>query len=171
MLANGDERPFDRETSVDIRHDVRTVALLAVAAGYLIGTALPALAQDVAKSPEKWRPKDGAYTVPAEHPADEPPCEVMPDFHIEFRKKFINAGEAFGCKIRKITDVSKDALHLDLDCDEDGSGGDPNDIRWQKEIMTLRRIDENSFVMHMTKKGKFSWPEWRLRYWPAPKAC
>lgn len=147
---------------MDIRYSGHKVALFAVAAGYLIGAALPALAEDVTKSPAKWRPKDGDYIVPAEHPADEPPCNVEPDFYIH--KKWIVAGEAFSCKVKKVTDVSKDTIHLDLDCDEDGSGGDPKDVHWQREIMTLRRIDENSFVMHMTKKGKFSWPEWRLSY-------
>jgi hypothetical protein len=154
-----------------IKHKNHLAALSVFTVTYLIGMALPALAQDVAKSPEKWRPKDGAYTVPAEHSADEPPCEVMPDFLVKFRKKEIVGGEAFNCKIKKLTDVTKDAIRLDLSCDEDGSGGDPNDIHWQKEIMTLRKIDEKSFFMHMTKQGKFSWPEWRLSYWPAPKGC
>ena len=156
---------------MSIKYKRRMAAPSAVTATCLIGMAMPALAQGVTNSPEKWRPKDGYYTVPAEHSADEPPCNVMPDFHVEFRKKWINAGEAFGCKIEKITDVTKDTIRLDLSCDEDGSGGDPNDIHWQKEIMTLRKINEKSFVMRMTKQGKFSWPEWRLSYWPAPKGC
>jgi hypothetical protein len=125
---------------------------------------MPALPQDVTKSPAKWRPKDGAYTVPAERPADSAPCDDLPDFLVVFRKKRIVAGEAFNCRIKKLTDVTQDAIRLDLSCDEDGSGGDPNDVRWQKETMTLRKIDENSFVMHMTKNGKFSRPEWRLSY-------
>jgi hypothetical protein len=84
---------------LDIKHNGRTVALVAVTAGYLLGITMPALAQDVVKSPEKWRPRDGDYIVPAEHPTDEPRCEVTRDFY--FHKKWIAAGEAFRCKIKK----------------------------------------------------------------------
>lgn len=172
MLANERQMLFDRRVVLDIKHKRHVAALSVFAAGYLISMVMPALAQDAVKPPEKWRPRDGDYIVPAEHSATEDPCRTTGDFQIAFRKKWFNAGEAFGCKINKVTDVTKDALRLDLDCDEDGSGGDPKDVHWQKEIAKLRRIDENSFAMHMTKDGKKdSWSEWRLRYWRAPKGC
>jgi hypothetical protein len=60
--------------------------------------------------------------------------------------------------------IRMDGEPLDLSCDEDGDGGDPNDIRWSKEVMTLRKINEKSFFMHMTKNGKFSSPQWRVNY-------
>jgi hypothetical protein len=150
---------------LDIKHKRREAVLSVFAAGCLIGIAVsPALAQDVAKSPEKWRPKDGYYVFAGENFAEQ--CELLPDFHVELRKNRIIGNESFNCKVIRLTDVAEGAIRLDLSClesdlDEDD---DPAHARMHKEIMTLRKIDRKSLFMNITKNGKFNLPESRINY-------
>ena len=151
---------------MDTKHNGRTATLLAFTVGYLIGIATPALAQDVVKSPAKWRPKDGHYVFAGENSAEQ--CKILSDFLIELRKKRVIGNESFNCKVTKLTDVTERAIRLDLSCDENGidddDDDDPKHARLYKEIMTLRKIDGKSLFMNITKKGKFNLPESRISY-------
>lgn len=146
---------------MDTRYSCRKVALLAVAAGCLIGIAVPALAQDAVKSPEKWRPRDGGY----EDTSTE--CDPdLPSFLVLLRKKLVVGNESFNCKVAKLTDVAGGTIRLDLICGEAelDVDDDPAHVQEYKETMTLRKIDAKSFIMHMTKNGKPDRPERRVRY-------
>lgn len=149
---------------MDIGHNSRTATLLVAAAGYLIGTAMPALAQDVVKSPEKWRPRDGSY-VYAHEKSDEA-CKTLADTLIELRKKLVVGNESFNCKVMRLTDVTEGAIRLDLSCHESDldEDDDPAHARMHREIMTLRKIDGKSLFMNITKNGKFNLPESKLSY-------
>ena len=97
-------------------------------------------AQNAAKSaPEKWRPKDGLYDMD-DGGAFFVPCDKYPQHYVELGKRVIAANEVYQCKITKIADAASGVLRLNANCDDVSLGK-------QKSIITLRKIDENSFFM------------------------
>jgi hypothetical protein len=124
-----------------------------------IGASTIALAEGTKPVLDKWRPKDGLYII---DDADfTGPCQDMAQYLFELGKRSVIGNESFDCKITRLRDTAPGALRLDLTCD-----GDENDEKKHQEVMTLRKNDENSFFMRMTKKGKFRSPEWRVNYCP-----
>jgi hypothetical protein len=128
----------------------------------LVGASAPTLAQQSPKAKtEKWRPRDGLYVVPGEVSAEL--CAGFGVYSIELRKKVVIGNEAFNCSIKRLTYSASDAIRLDLSCDEDRPEDDikePDPNRRFKEVMTLRKKDENSLFMSMT--GEFGVTERQL---------
>ena len=100
---------------------------------------------------EKWRPRDGLYIR-----ADTEftgPCEYPAPYLLELGKKRFVVDERRGCKITKIADTAPGALQLDMNCTETDNP-DEGDGKNYKEVMRLRKIDDASFYMQLTDKGK-----------------
>lgn len=154
---------------MDIRYQDRSVIILSAAAlACLMGASKPAFSQDIAKPiSEKWRPKDGLYIEPSTEFTG--PCEDAAPFLFELSKKRFVVDERSGCRVTRITDTAPGALRLDMICDE-VDNPDEGDGKKYKEVMTLRKIDDGSFFMHVTVKGKFQKPEWRVDYCPKTPA-
>lgn len=130
----------------------------------LICTPAPTFAQKA----EKWRPKDGLYIEAGTEFTG--PCEGAAPFLIELSKKSVKISESETCKITKFTDTAPGALRLNMICNESEIDGDDDPGQDYKEIMTLRRVDEKSFFMRMSSKGKFARPEWRVDLCPSSLA-
>jgi hypothetical protein len=136
----------------------------------LIGSSASAPAQDSTKSStEKWRPKDGIYVVAGKDFAER--CDETTEFVVELREKSVGGNE-WNCKVERISDTASDALRLSLTCNdynlaEDLDNHDPNPYdRKFKEVMTLRKVDEKSFLIRKTLNGKFRTPEWHAVFCP-----
>jgi hypothetical protein len=128
----------------------------------MLGT-FTATAQEKAKpAPDKWRPKDGLYIEAGTKFTG--PCEGAAPFLVELSKKSIKVNESVSCKVAKFADPAPGALRLNMVCNESEIDGDDDDGQDYKEIMTLRRIDDNSFFMRLSRKGKFPRQEWRVDY-------
>lgn len=144
--------------SLDIGQSSRRCLVSFATLACLIGVSTLALAQGSAKpAPEKWRPQDGPYVDASENLAER--CEDPPDFSLRLRDKAITSNESWSCKVTRFTDTSPGSLRLDLACVDLYE-------RKFKEVMTLRKIDEKSFFVRMTDKGKFNAPEWRANRCP-----
>jgi hypothetical protein len=135
---------------------------------FLIDSSAFALAQDQSKpNIEKWRPKDGAYIEAGTAAAGR--CEAADPFIFALSRKKYGIEERYGCTVTKITDTAPGALRLDMTCNESENADDGEEEgKNSKEVMTLRKINENSFFMRVTVKGKFPRPEWRVD--PCPPA-
>jgi hypothetical protein len=125
----------------------------AAALACLVSASTPTLAQG-STTPviEKWRPEDGLYGLDSGQ-AFVPPCDDLPLHHIELGKKLIVAIEVYQCKITRLKDIAPGTLRLDANCDTDDGKS--------KDVITLRKIDEKSFFMRWSGKGR---PEWRFVY-------
>ena len=123
-----------------------------------------AFAQNTSKpASEKWRPKDGKYVEAGTDPAD--PCEDAPGFVVELSKEFVGVDELAKCRVTKFVDTAPGALRINMVCStREDSGADG--LTDYKEVMTLRRIDDQAFFMHWSYKGKFIRPEWRVDFCP-----
>jgi hypothetical protein len=108
---------------------------------------------------DKWRPKDGFYIVAGTETAGM--CEDSAQYFFELSKKRVTDHVSFGCRVMKVYDTAPGALRLDLSC-VDGEG----DERRTKETMTFRRINEKSFFMRMSNKGRFTSRELQVDYCP-----
>jgi hypothetical protein len=96
-------------------------------------------AQDAAKpATERWRPKDGIYGYD-DGRAFTVPCENFPLHYVELSKGSIAANEMYVCKFTTITDAAPGVLRLNASCDTNSGKF--------KSVITLRKIDEKSFVM------------------------
>jgi hypothetical protein len=139
--------------------------LIATAMACLVGTSTLALAQEHTKPivQKKWRPKDGGY-IDANWELNGP-CDDAAPYLLDLSKKRFVVDELWGCKITKITDTAPGALRLDMICDEVEIKGD-DEGKDYKEVMILRRVDDDSLFVRLTKKGKFTEPEWRANYCP-----
>jgi hypothetical protein len=131
------------------------IAILACA----IGAPTAILAQQGTKvAGKKWRPKDGLYVE-----ADAKftgPCEYESRFLLELSKRSFIVNEAYGCRVMRIIDTAPSALQLEMACRA-------SEITGQKagtEIMTIRKIDDESFFMKLSRKGEVARPAWRVNY-------
>ena len=103
----------------------------------------PATAQSHPKTaPEKWRPKEGLYGLDKGIAA---PCDSHPLSYVEFSKHRIGADEVYKCDIKKVADAGPGQLRLDANCDDETEGK-------TKDVITLRRIDDNSFFINWRGK-------------------
>jgi len=127
----------------------------------LSGAAPPTLAQDGTNPAigKKWRPKDGLYVMA--NTTLTGPCENSAQYLFELGKKSVIGNESFRCDVKRLVDTAPGALRLDLICDGDEDGERPT-----KEVMAFRRIDDKSFFMRMSTKGKLSTREWRVNFCP-----
>jgi hypothetical protein len=135
-----------------------------------MGVSAPAVAQDNTKQAmEKWRPKNGTYNVQGRDLIAR--CRESGDLHIEWVERTISGNE-WNCKITKLTDTAPGAIRLDMTCDDYNLAEflypkDPNaDERQFKEVMLLKKIDDNAMVVRRTRNGKFADPNWRASYCP-----
>ena len=148
---------------MDIRYRGHAaITLLATVLACLI--SISAFAQDDKKlASDKWRPKDGFYIVAGTEVAGM--CEESAQYFFELSKKKVTDHVSFGCSVTKIYDTAPGALRLDLSCvDVEGSE------RRTKEVMSFRRINEKSFFMRMSNKGRFDSREFQVDYCPETPA-
>ena len=128
----------------------------------LFSALATAVAQEKAKlAPEKWRPKDGLYIRAAAEFTG--PCEYSAPYLLELGKKHFVVDERWGCKITKIADTAPGAIRLDMTCNETDNP-DEGDGKDYKEAVKLRKIDDASFYMQLTNKGKAKGAPWRVNY-------
>jgi hypothetical protein len=142
----------------------------AVALVRFMGVSERAVAQDSAKQAmEKWRPKNGTYNVQGQDLIKR--CNESGDLDIEMVERTIRGNE-WNCKITKLTDTAPGAIRLDMACDDYNlaeflNPKDPNpDERKFKEVVLLKKIDDNAIVVRRTRNGKFADPNWRASYCP-----
>lgn len=130
-------------------------------------TGLPALAQDAtAPVTPKWRPKAGVYAVPGK--GFEVACAEFQGFIVELAESAISGSE-WGCKVNRLTDTAPGAIRLDMTCNDYNLAEylhEPEDKTF-KEVMLLRKIDENKIVFRKTVNGKFKNLEYPASYCPA----
>jgi hypothetical protein len=132
---------------------------------------LRAHGQDGRQTPiETWRPQDGTYAAPGKDFVSQ--CGEFGDIIIAFSEKAILSNER-NCKIVKLTDTAPGAIRLSLICDDYNlalSIGDPDPYeRKFKEILLLKRIDNNTMSVRKTLDGKFTGPAWQASYCPEEK--
>ena len=142
-------------------------ALTASALTCLLGATTLSLAQDGAKPPEKWRPKDGTYAGPGKD--FDSHCGEFGDVIVELAEKKVSGNE-WSCDVTKLSDTAAGAIRLDMSCDDYNLGlaiNDPNPYdRKFKEIMLLKKLDETAIIVRKTSNGKFAYPRWRASYCP-----
>jgi len=142
--------------------------VLAVAA--LISLISSSVSAQGGANGERWRPKDGIYVSAGKDFAER--CGESTEFVVELREKIVG-GDEWNCKVDRLGDIASNTLRLDLTCNdynlaEDVNNRDPNPYdRKFKEVMMLRKIDENSFLVRKTLNGKFRVSEWKAVYCPA----
>jgi hypothetical protein len=80
------------------------------------------------------------------------------------------------CKIRKLTDTGPGAIRLDLVCEDYDTVGDVDSnpdpkkrtlketVTQRNEIMTLRKVNDQTLLSNATQNGKFEGPEQRSTY-------
>ena len=147
------------------RHHAFKQAAFAIM-GILV-TGLPAFAQQgAAAATPKWRPKAGVYAVPGK--GFEGACAEFQGFIVELAESTISGSE-WGCKINRLTDTAPGAVRLDMTCNDYNLAEylhEPEDKTF-KEVMLLRKIDENKIVFRKTVNGKFKNLEYPAYYCPA----
>ena len=134
----------------------------------LTGASVSALAQDQTKpSAEKWRPKAGTYALPGKDFIDR--CGEFGDVIVSLAEKDISGNE-WSCEVTKLTDTAPGAIKLDMTCNDYNLAEDIHDPnpeeRKFKEVMLLRKKDENSIFVRRTQNGQFKGPEARASYCP-----
>ena len=132
----------------------------------LLGIATPAFPQDGAKQTvEKWRPKEGIYAVPNKN--FESWCGEFGDLFVELAAKRIG-GHEWSCDITRLTDTEPGAFKLNLICDDLNLANSlkmPEEAQF-KEIMLLKKTDDNKISFRKTMNGKFRGSPWRVSYCP-----
>jgi hypothetical protein len=124
----------------------------------LIGGSISTFAQDIAKSTVgKWRPKEGVYAVPG--PDHDDRCMKRNEAFVELSDKSLG-GDEYGCAVNKLTDTATGAIKLDVTCDDSQAG------KSFKEVILLKRIDDNTIFWRGTNHGKFKQPGLRFLYCP-----
>ena len=150
------------KTEVNCCHLWSAVSVFSIACFALLGVLATTVAQEKAKpAPERWRPRDGLYIR-----ADTEftgPCEYPAPYLLELGKKRFVVDVRWGCKITKIADTAPGALQLEMNCTETDNP-DEGDGKNYKEVMRLRKIDDASFYMQLTDKGKANGAPWRVNY-------
>ena len=128
-----------------------------------------ALAQDQTKpSAEKWRPKAGTYAAPGKDFIGR--CGEFGDVIVSLAEKEISGNE-WSCEVTRLTDTAPGAIRLDMTCNDYNLAEDLHDPKPEerkfREVMLLRKKDENSIFVRKTLNGKFRGPEWHNSYCPA----
>lgn len=114
----------------------------------LLSAAAPTFAEEGARpTTEKWRPKDGVYASRGANFSDR--CLDFGDTIVEFAEKRIGGGEE-NCKIIRLRDTGPGAITLDVTCtdiDKETPG---------REVMSMKKIDEQTIFVRRTENGKFN---------------
>jgi hypothetical protein len=148
------------------QRDYCPVAGLAFVIACLLGAAAPAFAQESAKgSTEKWRPKDGLYAEPGADFNER--CMNSTEFSIELSEKSIS-GKEWSCAINKMVNTASGAIQLNMTCNDLNLAAHikASDDKEFKEVMLLKRINEQSISVRKTLNGKFEGPNWQADYCP-----
>ena len=132
----------------------------------VVSMTMPAFAQDRAAAPTaKWRPKDGIYGEPGKDFIDI--CGYGTALDIDMAENFVGGNE-WSCHVRKITDTAPGAIRIDMTCSDYNlaeSIHTPEDKQF-REIMLLRKIDEQTMFVRTTSNGKFNSRGGRVAYCP-----
>jgi hypothetical protein len=131
----------------------------------MLTASLPALAQDAAApATPNWRPKPGIYAASGKNFKNNCDEQVLA---IDLAQKKID-GPEWNCKVVRLTDTGPGTLKLDMTCDDINLAAVLNEPteRIFKEIMLLKKIDENDIIARRTNNGKFTDPEYRVSYCP-----
>jgi hypothetical protein len=120
--------------------------------------ATQVFAQDMAKpNIEKWHPKEGIYADPG--PTFDATCEEGNGAYVELADNRVGFNE-YGCEVRKLIDTAPGTIKLDVTCD------DAQAETSLKEVVLLKRIDDNTIFWRSTSHGKFTPRGIRLAYCP-----
>jgi hypothetical protein len=125
----------------------------------VLGASFPCLAQNTSQAAavDKWRPKEGLYAVP--DPKFNDTCEEGNGAFVELADNNVGFDE-YGCTVRKLTDAAPGTIKIDATC---------NDAQTEtslKEVVLLKRIDDNTIFWRSTSHGKFTPGGIRLTYCP-----
>ncbi len=146
----------------------RPVACASLVGAGLLCSAITVFSQEAATPPtEKWRPKDGVYASPGKD--FESDCNEAHFIVIELAEKSVSGNE-WSCKINKRTTTAVNAIRLDMTCydynlaeslyPKDPKAGD----REIKEVMLLKRLDNDAISIRKTVNNKFTDSSWRADY-------
>jgi hypothetical protein len=78
------------------------------------------------------------------------------------------SGHEWGCKVTRLTDTAPGAIRLDMTCNDYNLAGDLNEPEDKifKEVMLLKKIDQERIIVRKTVNGKFKDPAFRASYCP-----
>jgi len=111
---------------------------------------------------EKWRPKDGLYAAPGARFNDR--CMERTEVFVELTDKSIG-GDEYNCKISKLTETGPGAVRLEAAC-TDVNREMPSPETPVREVIILKKIDEETIFYRGTTNGKFKEPGARYSYCP-----
>lgn len=144
----------------------RAIVSLAFVLFLIAGATSPCLAQEIAKvATEKWRPKDGLYAAPDKD--FEMRCGEYGHLVVGLKGKSVS-GHEWGCKINRLTEIAPSTVKLNMTCSDLNLAVDlkmPEDTDF-KEILLIKRINENSISVRRTLNGKLEHSAWRADYCP-----
>jgi hypothetical protein len=153
----GAEKKRVPKMSVDNgREDSRHIAMIVFGLMLLLSTAVPTIAEEDTTPIVKWRPKGGAYASPGVN--FDKKCSDLGDVVIDVARKYVAATDVV-CKITRLTETTPSTIKLDMTCTDENETP-------RKEIMLLRRIDDNTFFLRGTQNGKFLQPGEPTSYCP-----
>ncbi len=148
----------------------RTTFAAAVVLACLSETPGPAHSQQGNKpATEQWHPKDGIYASPGKDFVQD--CDEAGSVVIDFTEKSVS-GYEWSCEISKSTNTAVDAVRIEMTCSDYNLAESlyPNDPkaaeRKIKEVMLLKRIDNEAMSIRKTVNGKFTRSAWRSNYCP-----
>ena len=145
-------------------------AVLTTLFTWIFNAPSPAVAEERPKpSIEKWRPKDGRYTSPG---LDfDGRCMESDYIYIDLAQRSIGGNE-WSCEVNQLTDTARDTIRLSMKCYDLNLAeslrrpdNNPED-RTFKEVMVLKRTNENAVSIRKTLNGKFGDPAWQADYCP-----
>jgi hypothetical protein len=151
-------------TSLKCKMKRRRIAVqAALALTFLLSASAPTFAREGTKpAMVKWRPKDGLYASPGANFHDR--CLDRTEVFVELADKSIG-GDEYDCKISKLTDTGPDAIRLETAC-TDVNRETPRPETPAKEIILLKKIDENTIFYRGTTDGKFKEAGAQFSYCP-----
>jgi hypothetical protein len=148
----------------------RTAFAAAVVLACLSETPGPAHSQQSGKpATEQWRPKDGIYATPGKD--FEQDCNEAGYIVIDLAERSVS-GYEWSCEIGKSTNTALDAVKIEMTCSDYNLAESlyPNDPsaaeRKIKEVMMLKRIDNEAMSIRKTVNGKFTNAPRRSNYCP-----
>jgi hypothetical protein len=102
--------------------------------------------------PEQWRPRDGVYANAGADFNDH--CTKSGDVIVRLTEGSIASGGTT-CKAAGMMNIGLAYISLNMICDQT-SGDKTNSEAGGTEIMRLKKIDDNTFLLQKTQNGKFN---------------
>jgi hypothetical protein len=162
-VAVTNKRRFGR-TSLNCKQKSRPIfTQIGFALTCLLIASASAFAQErTNRAMEKWRPKDGLYAAPGARFNDR--CIDRTEVFVELTDKSIG-GDEYDCKISKLTETGPGAVRLEAAC-TDVNREMPSPETPIREVIVLKKIDEETIFYRGTTNGKFKKAGARYSYCP-----